>query len=341
MNEIPPKTDDEEIMEVAADWFDRQSELSAGEREEFQHWLETSPAHARAYGTVRQAMLDPALLEAIAHSEKLHTNNEAAPSLFSKLHNAIAGRLSAMSVRTQVALAAGSAAMVALVVGVAFTIDPRPQMQEAQERRYATQIGKRDEHILSDQSKILMEADTALAIKLSETKRYVSLDKGEAVFEVSKEPARPFQVAAGSALITVTGTKFSVGVINNVVDVRVFEGSVIVGRQVGDSLNLTGGERALIDSYRGVAVSTISDDALATWESGWIETDAMALSHVVARLNRYTTKPIIISSEELKTRAVYGRFRLDSPDDTITRLSALFDLDVERTNDAIIIKPRS
>jgi transmembrane sensor len=50
------------------------------------------------------------------------------------------------------------------------------------------------------------------------------------VFEVAKNPDRPFNVMAGDAKVTAVGTVFEVDKVDDAVEVRVFEGVVRVSQ---------------------------------------------------------------------------------------------------------------
>ena len=53
--------------EEAADWLDRQDELTPAERIAFEAWLAASPLNTAAFASLQRAMGDPALLEAAEH----------------------------------------------------------------------------------------------------------------------------------------------------------------------------------------------------------------------------------------------------------------------------------
>ncbi len=101
---------------------------------------------------------------------------------------------------------ARTAAALALLVGVGtaalvFTSSPR-------ETAYATGVGGREVVALSDGSKIELNTNTSLRVRLSKRERSVILEKGEAFFQVKHDANRPFTVLAGNRRITDIGTKF-------------------------------------------------------------------------------------------------------------------------------------
>jgi transmembrane sensor len=63
---------------------------------------------------------------------------------------------------------------------------------------------------LPDGSKITLGAPTELATHYTANRRVIFLDRGEAWFDVTRNPSRPFNVLAGVGAITALGTQFDV-----------------------------------------------------------------------------------------------------------------------------------
>ena len=120
---------------------------------------------------------------------------------------------------------AAMAAGLALAVGLGSLVATQ---QLGGRRVYATELGGHATVPLADGSKIELNTDTKLRAALAEEQRTVWLDRGEAYFEVSKDPNRPFVVMAGDRKVTVLGTKFSVRRDGDRVSVAVAEGKVRV-----------------------------------------------------------------------------------------------------------------
>ena len=53
-----------------------------------------------------------------------------------------------------------------------------------------------------------INTDTTLDVRFQKTERAVKLDRGEAWFQVAKDRARPFVVAAGGIRVQAVGTAF-------------------------------------------------------------------------------------------------------------------------------------
>ena len=72
---------------------------------------------------------------------------------------------------------------------------------------------------LDDGSRVSLNTDSRIAILYSDGERRVRLDRGEAMFEVARNPARPFVVIAGNKSVTAIGTSFIVRKTGGVVTV--------------------------------------------------------------------------------------------------------------------------
>jgi hypothetical protein len=93
------------------------------------------------------------------------------------------------------------------------------------ETRHGEQLSRR----LTDNSVLHLNTDSAVTIRYGKTERLVTLTSGEADFEVTHEPTRPFRVFAGSAEVVDIGTQFDVRLEHDSTVVTVVEGRVAVG----------------------------------------------------------------------------------------------------------------
>lgn len=109
---------------------------------------------------------------------------------------------------------AGYAACLVLMFALAYKLTA-PQSQEVAEISkitMATSIGENKTLTLSDGTKVTLNANTSLSYpeEFTGESREVSL-RGEAFFDVSHNPDKPFMVATGNGMkIQVLGTEFNV-----------------------------------------------------------------------------------------------------------------------------------
>ncbi len=312
---------DLETLETAADWVDRLDELSAAERLELTDWLKAAPTHAAAFASLRRTLRDPALLAAI------ETVRDAAP---------VKPVRAARRHRHWGLIAAG---LIALVGGLGLTLRLLPVDPRAEPIILATAIGARSDHALSDASVIHLNADTQASVLYGKASRDVQLHKGDAVFDVAKNPRRPFSVTAGDATVTAVGTSFEVERVSDAVEVRVFEGTVRVSRANAEPRLVAKGEWLLLAADKTTA-GHFSPETYQGWRSDWLDAKAMPLKYVVARLNRYTVDQVALSNAAMGELKVTGRFRLDRTNDALAMISTLLGVDAAKQGPHIYLSPR-
>jgi transmembrane sensor len=93
---------------------------------------------------------------------------------------------------------------------------------------YRTAIGEQRIVRLEDGSRVSLNSDTQIDIKLTDAMRHVTLVRGEAFFEVAHNPSRPFVVTAGNHDVTAVGTSFLVRYDPDATAVTLVEGQVTV-----------------------------------------------------------------------------------------------------------------
>jgi transmembrane sensor len=187
----------------------------------------------------------------------------------------------------------GIAAMVLLMLGAFFAWqtlrggNPGPGAPLA----YDTGVGQRDSVQLPDGTRVLLGPGSRLAVARDYGRRTREVElRGEALFDVPHDEARPFTVHAGGAHVRDIGTTFSVEADSGGgVRVVVTDGAVALraGRGSEGELVLRRGERGVLPAggtrvQRGRA----TDDDLA-WTRGQLVFRDATLTDVAAALRRW------------------------------------------------------
>lgn len=177
---------------------------------------------------------------------------------------------------------------------------------------------------LADGSRITLDTQTSVRlIGWEKGERRVALDRGRAFFAVTHDAAHPFEVRAGDATITDIGTRFEVALLPGGAGVLLVEGKVRVATPYApDGVEMRPGTRlTLRDGHWRVA-----DQAgvrQAEWRSGIISVDDKPVGDVVAELNRYLARPLVVRSAQAAQVRVSGVFRLDDPQGFLAALAAM------------------
>jgi transmembrane sensor len=100
------------------------------------------------------------------------------------------------------------------------------RLERAPTDRFSTVVGGLEAVPLADGSRVTLNTDSELLVSLEPRERVVSLDRGEAYFEVAKDKSRPFIVNVGPKRVIAVGTQFSVRRDGDSIQVIVTEGTV-------------------------------------------------------------------------------------------------------------------
>jgi transmembrane sensor len=214
---------------------------------------------------------------------------------------------------------------------------------------YSTPVGGLASVPMSDGSKITLNTDSAIHVALSDTEREVRLDRGEAFFEVAKDPSRPFIVNAGTKRVVAVGTKFSVRREGNDIGVFVTEGKVrfedvstpqgeIANSAAGNVLLTAGSVAHASDTSVLVQVREIpAIEELLSWRTGYLVFHETALADAVAEFNRYNDRKIVIQDPRVASIALSGKFRSTNFEAFVRLLQDGFAIHAERTDDRIVL----
>lgn len=209
---------------------------------------------------------------------------------------------------------------------------------------YRTRLGERRIVTLSDGSRVHLNTASTIEVAMEKRRRRIHLVKGEALFEVAHDTARPFLVDAGSARLRAVGTAFNVRIRETLVELTVTEGVVAVAQGGGHALEraaprIAAGDGAVIRSG-AVAPTVLNPDLLrqrTAWQDGVIELDGETLPQAVEEFNRYRDHPIIVGDPRLANLRVGGRFEVDEADKFITALEGSFAVSAIPTADGSIL----
>jgi len=229
-------------------------------------------------------------------------------------------------------------------------------------RVYETLAGQHRDVLLSDGSKVTMGARTKLSTHYSGTQRVILLQDGEALFTVAKDSMRPFSVVAAGGTVTALGTTFNVRSDLNRVTVTVTEGVVEVSpsevatnaalinvdlpalekvRSHWKPARLMKGEAVTYDEHRGRGSVAAAEPEATEWVSGRLQYRQVPLKYVIADVQRYFNKTIVLGDDAAGEFEFTGTVYQTEVGDWFLALEKIFPLDVSRANEHILIKSRA
>lgn len=313
----------------ARDWVVRidAGPLGAEERQALQQWLASDPSHPR--------LLDEhALLWATASRARF------APAA----GQAAVSRWGGARSRPAWALASLGAIMLSGLLWWGELLQPAGTGRNVASV-HSTPIGAPAPVELPDGSRTELNAASTLRVAYSARQRQVVLERGEGLFEVAKDKARPFEVLVGDTVVRAVGTRFLVQRrAGGRVEVTVYEGVVEVLKNAAapagaQAIRLGAGQVA-VSAPEQMLVALSQPQAMGrklAWQQGRIEFDRSTLADALEEVNRYSAVPIRLGSPELGAMQVSGSFSTHETAVFLRSLEQGFGLRVQRSGDAWIL----
>ena len=270
----------QDIEAVAAEWLMRREEPEWSSEDEtgLQSWLDQSYAHKAAYWRLECGWRAADRIGALGPVSRTRDR----------------GQREGRPKWQPLAIAASIAAALAVIPATIYLVSTSPTSVS----RYRTSLGGHEQVALSDGSTVELNTATAIRASVSKRQRDVWLENGEAFFSV-RHMGVPFVVHAGSHLVTVLGTKFSVSRDGDQVRVAVIEGRVRVSNaNAGEPAPTTTVTRGAILEAQGASTLVVQDveprvERLLAWREGMLQFDSTPLEDAAAEFNRYNQHNII------------------------------------------------
>jgi len=306
----------EELMSItdqAAYWsvVFRDGEPSAAEKREFVDWVALAPEHveaslhvARARAAIsREKLRWPDTLVEDLIREAKETSGENVFQLHPRPFRRVEPRP-----RRALPLALGVAA--SLLIAVCFAWYGRLRPAEFQ-----TSLGEQRSIRLADGSRVTLNTNSRIEVRLRGNHRIVDLVRGEALFEVAHDASRPFDVRTGGVAVRAVGTQFDVDRRANHTAVTVVEGRVaVVSGSSGTQASplLVEADRVVIDAEGvGPVQHGVNVNDVTAWTQQQLIFRRRPLGEVAEEFNRYNGTRVELRSPTLRNQEVTGTFRSD------------------------------
>lgn len=310
------------VREEATTWFVRSqsADFGAADWQALHAWLAADPIHGEAYDEVEALWVE---LE--------DADTAPAPAEEVIVPFARPSRSRGPS-RTWLAVGAALAACLAVAVMVELRTSPKPALPAAPAAQiYASLPGEQKAVTLADGTQVILNGDTRFEVALGGAARHVTMSKGEAIFDVTHDPARPFLIALGDRQVRVIGTQFDIVRLSTKLAVTVKRGVVAVepAQGGGKSHRLTAGQQ-LVYKPGGASstVRTVDPDQAMAWRSGRLSYTDTPLSDVGDDLGRYLGKPVQVDTD-IAAMPFTGVLNMDSEVKILRRLETFLPVHAE------------
>lgn len=282
----------------AAEWVAERRNAegwTSARQHELDAWLENSPAHRVAYVRIEATWKRTDRLAALRRPMREPVQRtQPRRSLWFKASSAL-----------------GLVGLITVVVAGNF-------FTRSREQTFETPVGGREQVILGDGTRIELNTNTMLRVSLDENSRAITLDRGEAYFQVRHDEEHPFVVTVGNHRITDLGTEFSVRRDPDRVLVALVEGRARFetpdpGTR-GSSLELAPGDE-VVANQEGVTLIKKPVAVLETglgWRHGVVVFSNTTLADAAEEFNRYSQRKIEFADPKIGKLRIEGTFKTDN-----------------------------
>jgi len=158
------------------------------------------------------------------------------------------------------------------------------------------------ETLLPDGSRVELAPKSIFQVRYTPSERRVVLRTGEAYFSVIHDPARPFVLSVNDVLIRDVGTVFNIRDADGRTVVTVVKGAIDVvsgspsagGIGQTTALRVTAGEQVGWGRDSQPVLAQADVGRVLAWREGRLEYVAQPLSSVIADVDRYAHRPVVV-----------------------------------------------
>ena len=313
------KSLDEKQLDEATDWISRLDRgLTDSEDARFSEWLSCSPKNMSVLFEVAQ-MWDK--LDDLNRLSDLFPQNTPTPVSKNYWMKSMAASF-----------------LLASLVGLFqfYSDDLKESLRDpssivAEQKIYQTDIGESSTVHLADNSKLILNTNTFVQVRYSTKARLIELQRGEIHIEVAHDSQRPLSVIAGGKIIQAIGTAFNVELRNNLVQLLVTDGKVLITEKSLDlttenidektfklpssSMAISKGEKIDFDlsgfqAEKVTKVAPVEIAASLSWRQGNLIFRGESLAEVMAEISRYSdVKFELDDNKQLQEIQVVGMFK--------------------------------
>jgi len=362
------KIKNRQIAEEAASWavhIDHDN-LTSNLKKELTLWLKESPTH------VEELLLATSLIFGISEVDKQKkieieklieqidpkvvpfdsANNSSATTKTTKFRQAASLK---NILPSMLALSA------VMLVVLTMNLSKAPVNSTLEPTILHTQVGEQRSLTLEDGSTIFLNTDSHIKVNYSQNSRVIELSKGEALFKVTHDPKRPFQVYSDGSMTQAIGTVFNVLQTTKGTEIAVVEGKVFVkpvslknldasnrnnlgeniqelseeGQQ--DKFVLTVGEQVSVDQHGSFSVKVNQDlDKITSWRMRRLIFKSESLQSIAKEFNRYNHSKIMLDDSSLRAIKFSGVFDANDPHSFVKFLELSGGIKIAQVSDSEI-----
>jgi transmembrane sensor len=306
------------VREQAIAWLARlRSGATDVDHAEFEDWYIADPRHAEAYEAILETWDQTALAAQTPAARHRQTGRR----------------------HSGAKVAGVAAAVLLLLLAGSLALTRYPWRDPAPETLLASRVGQIRTIVLDDGSRVTLDTDSIVHVKVDDDQRRLELQRGRARFEVAHDGRRPFIVTAGASEVVAHGTVFDIDLRQPRVLVSLLQGSVEVRATAKapavrrTSTILRPGQQLALGGNAAMAQPAAIRSSETRWPTGMLSFEDARLAEVVASANRYSRTRIVIGDPATEGRRFTGTFKAGDPEQLADMIGKMFELRVERDAD--------
>ena len=346
------------LSDEAAEWFIRlrDDRLTMRHRERNVRWLKQSPSHIAELLRIQQVytVLRAAKLENRPSGPPGQTDSNVVELTPRTLPPPQATRPDQSRVRsTTTWKVAASVACLAVSLLLGYIVKVAWL-----DRTLETELGEWRIATLTDGSVVRIGPGSKLRVSFGDDHRSVRLLRGEAMFDVAKDPSRPFFVKSEMVGVLAVGTEFRVSQRGGEDVVAVTEGTVAVYRdgrngvrgavtqpaaQLANAtggLPLAAGEQVSVskaNETQPIAKQKVNVNYELAWADGWVTYEDKTIAEVASEFNRRNrVQIVIVDASVAERRLAFFRGSATDPESFVAALAVSSDLTIVRDDPQVL-----
>jgi len=209
--------------------------------------------------------------------------------------------------------------------------------------RFTTAVGEQRIVTLTDGTRVALNTNTRILIHYGKAFRRITLERGEALFDVAQRSRSPFIVAAGGREIEALGTSFIVreddqhGLAVTLVEGKVAVSSEKDARVAEAPQILQPGERLTLSARAPAILDRPQIRQLTAWQRGEVAFDETPLIQAIAEMNRYSTVSIRVRGGLPPGHRLSGRFRAGDSAEFARGIAKTYGLTLTETDHELLL----
>ncbi|MEN7551309.1 FecR domain-containing protein [Rapidithrix thailandica] len=233
------------------------------------------------------------------------------------------------------------------------TVQPAQKEPEKSEVKYLTKStdkGQRLSITLADGSVVMLNAESSITYPavFADTAREILL-KGEAFFDVARNPQKPFVVESNGLMTTVLGTSFNIQAFpSDRVEVTVATGKVKVAAkkkvleqeeasEVEDVVLVPNQQGKFLLTDHSIAVTEVDLTPYLAWKNNALYFEMVPLSEVMKTLERWYNVEISMNNTLASKCLVRANYKDENLKNVLNGLKLLVDFNYKFVNDRKVV----